>query len=59
MNGLERITAVLSGKKADCPPVMLHNFMPAASELGMTMEQYRNSPENIANAHIAMARKYG
>jgi uroporphyrinogen decarboxylase len=59
MNGLERITAVLSGKMTDVPPIMLHNFMPAASELGLTMEQYRNSPENIATAHISMARKYG
>ncbi len=58
MNGLERIKTVLDGKQADMPPIMLHNFMPAASELGMTMEQYRTSPENIAKAHITMARKY-
>jgi uroporphyrinogen decarboxylase len=59
MNGYERISAAFSGIKTDRVPVMLHNFMPAAAESGMTMKEYREDPKNIAKAHLAMARKYG
>ncbi len=58
MTGFERIDAVFRGEKPDRTPSMLHCFMPAAKEFGITMEEYRSSPENIADAHIAMARKY-
>lgn len=58
MNGYERIQAVLRGEWADRRPVMLHNFMPAAREAGMTQAEYRSSPENIARAHIEAAEKY-
>jgi uroporphyrinogen decarboxylase len=37
---------------------MLHNFMPAAREAGMTMKEYRDSPQNIAVAHIQACEKY-
>jgi uroporphyrinogen decarboxylase len=37
---------------------MLHNFMPAAREAGMTQARYRSSPESIARAHIEAAEKY-
>ncbi|RPF47257.1 uroporphyrinogen decarboxylase [Hydrogenoanaerobacterium saccharovorans] len=59
MTGYERITAVINGKKTDRVPMMLHNFMAAAGEAGMSMGEYRRSPQNIAKAHIAAARKYG
>jgi len=58
MTGYERISAVLNQKKADRTPIMLHSFMPAASEYGLTMEAYRNSAENIANCHLTFAEKY-
>jgi uroporphyrinogen decarboxylase len=58
MNGYERITSVLKGEKPDKVPVMLHNFMLAAREHGITMEQYRNSPKLIAECFIASIEKY-
>lgn len=58
MTGYERINAVLNQKLPDRTPSMLHCFMPAVREMGITMEEYRSNPENIADAHIAMARKY-
>jgi uroporphyrinogen decarboxylase len=58
MNGHERITAALKGVKPDKVPVMLHNFLMAAREHGVTMEQYRNSPKVIAETFIAAVDKY-
>lgn len=58
MTGYERIQAVFNHETPDRTPLMLHCFMPAAKEFGITMEEYRNNPEKIADAHIAMARKY-
>ena len=39
-------------------PVMLHNFMLAAREYNITMEQYRNTPKLIAECFIASIEKY-
>jgi len=58
MNGYERISAALKGEKTDKVPVMLHNFMMAAREHGITMEQYRNDPKVIAECFIASVDKY-
>jgi len=58
MNGYERIAAALKGEKADKVPVMLHNFMLAAREHNVTMEQYRNDPRLIAECFIASVDKY-
>ncbi len=58
MNGYQRIKSALSGEKTDRVPMMLHDFMPAAREYGITMRQYRESGAKIADCHIAMARKY-
>ena len=58
MNGYERINAVLKGERPDKVPVMLHNFMMAAHEHGVTMEQYRNNPKVIAECFIASIDKY-
>jgi uroporphyrinogen decarboxylase len=59
MNGYERINAALNGIMPDRRPVMLHNFMPAVSEAGYNMKEYRNSPEIAAECHIRYAEKYG
>jgi hypothetical protein len=40
MNGRERIKAALAGEWPDVRPVMLHNFMPAAREAGLTMRAF-------------------
>jgi uroporphyrinogen decarboxylase len=58
MNGYERIKAALKGEKPDKVPVMLHNFMMAAREHGVTMEKYRNNPKIIAETFIAAVDKY-
>jgi len=54
MNGHQRVTAALQGNWPDKRPVMLHNFMPAAREAGMTQAEYRASAENIATAHTGL-----
>ena len=58
MNGFERITAALGGKPADKVPVMLHNFMMAAREYGVSMEQFRNDPKVMAGAFIKSVEIY-
>lgn len=58
MNGHQRITAALKGEKTDKVPVMLHNFLMAAKEYGVTMEQYRNNPKIIADAFKSSVEKY-
>ena len=58
MNGYERIVAALNGQKPDRIPVMLHNFLMAAHEHGVTMEQYRNSGKVIAESFISAVDNY-
>jgi len=59
MNGRERIAAALRGERPDRVPVMLHNFMPAAREAGLTLREYRESPEAIASAFVRAVETYG
>ena len=58
MNGYQRITAALSGDFPNKVPVMLHNFMMAACEAGLTMDQFRNDPREMARAFIEAVEKY-
>jgi len=58
MNGYQRVMAALQGKEPDTTPVMLHNFMMAAREAGLTMEQFRNDPHQMARAFIESVEKY-
>lgn len=58
MNGFQRIQNVLKGEWPDKRPVMLHNFLLAAREAGFTQKEYRESPENIAKAHIQAIEEY-
>jgi len=58
MNGYERINAALHGIMPDKRPVMLHGFMLAAKEAGVSMKQYRESPEKAAECHIRFTEKY-
>lgn len=59
MSGYARIAAALAGSPPDTTPVMLHNFMMAAREAGMTMRQYRRDPQCAARAHIEAVERYG
>jgi MtaA/CmuA family methyltransferase len=59
MNGYERITAALRGERPDRVPVMLHNFMMAAREAGVTMKAYRQDPRLVAGAFIRAVEVYG
>ncbi|KAA3661421.1 MAG: hypothetical protein DWQ10_04540 [Calditrichaeota bacterium] len=58
MTGYERITSVLNGEWPDKRPVMLHNFMMAAQEEGLSMKEFRDVPEKAARAFINAAEKY-
>ncbi|MCL2118451.1 MAG: uroporphyrinogen decarboxylase family protein [Planctomycetaceae bacterium] len=59
MNGFERIERTLTWQPTDHVPVMLHNFMHAAREAGMTMKEFRSCPENMAQAFVGASMKYG
>ena len=59
MNGYERITAALRGERPDRVPVMLHNFMMAAREAGVTMKAYREDPRGMADVFIQAVETYG
>lgn len=58
MNGYERIQAAIKGEKPDTTPIMLHNFMMAAKEAGVTMKQFRESPQIMADTFIQSVEKY-
>ncbi len=51
--------AALRGEWPDRTPVMLHNFMAAAEEAGITMRQYRMDPRQIAHCLGDAAERYG
>ncbi len=59
MNGYERTMAALKGEPHDRVPVMLHNFMLAAREINVSMQEFRENPKIIAKAFIHAIEKYG
>lgn len=59
MNSLQRIQTVIEGRLPDLVPVCLHNFLSAASEAGIPMEQYRIDPEAMARVYLQAVEKYG
>ncbi|NWF84634.1 MAG: uroporphyrinogen decarboxylase, partial [Bryobacteraceae bacterium] len=59
MTGRQRILCALRGDSPDRVPVMLHQFMQAASEAGVTMAEFRRNPAELARAFIESAEKYG
>jgi len=58
MNGFQRVQAALRGESPDSTPVMLHNFMHAAREAGVTMGQYRRDPAVIARCFVESVERY-
>ena len=59
MNGRERILAALRGESVDRVPVMLHNFLMAAREAGVSMAEFRRSGRAIARSFIQAVETYG
>jgi uroporphyrinogen decarboxylase len=59
VNGCERIQAALQNRQPDTTPVMLHNFMMAAREAGITMATFRSDPKELARAFIESMERYG
>ena len=58
MNGHQRITAALEGRWTDRRPVMLHNFMMAARESGLSFAEFREDALKAASAFIEAAERY-
>jgi MtaA/CmuA family methyltransferase len=58
MNGYQRVAAALRGEWPDTTPVMLHNFMLAAHEAGVSMAQFRSDPEALARSFIRAIETY-
>lgn len=58
MNGCQRVRAALEGRWPDRRPVVLHNFMSATREAGLTAREYAGNPEKIARVHIQAVEKY-
>lgn len=58
MTRIERIRTVMSRGIPDRIPVMTHNFLMAAREAGVTMEEYRSSPDIMAQTLISANQKY-
>ena len=58
MNGCERIRAALRGTQPDRVPVMLHNFLTAAREAGISQRRFREDPAAIAESFIRAVESY-
>jgi MtaA/CmuA family methyltransferase len=58
MTSKERIFSALKGQQTDRVPVMLHNFMMAAREYGVSMKQFRDDPAIMAEAMVRSVEKY-
>ena len=59
MNGYQRIAAAFRGEWPDKVPVMLHNFMMAAQEAGVSMKTFRSDPRELARSFIEAVERYG
>jgi uroporphyrinogen decarboxylase len=58
MNGYQRVMAALRGEPVDITPVLLHNFMMAADENGVSMGQFRREAKLAADSFIHSIEKY-
>jgi MtaA/CmuA family methyltransferase len=59
VNGRTRILSAFRGERPDTAPILLHNFMMAAREAGITMREFRERPEAVAKAFIQAVERYG
>jgi MtaA/CmuA family methyltransferase len=58
MNGYERVRAALGGSRPDRVPVMLHNFLMAAREAGISQRRFREDPAAVAASFIQAVETY-
>ena len=58
MTGRQRIERALKGEQVDRTPVMLHNFMMAAREAGVTMRRFREDAVTMARCFGEAAERY-
>lgn len=59
MTSRQRIQAAIAGQTPDTTPIMLHNFLLAIKEAGVTHGQYRRSADVVAKTHIQAIETYG
>lgn len=59
MNGMERLVAAINGTPADRIPVFCNLLDQGAKELGLSIEEYYKSGEQVAEAQLKMRAKYG
>lgn len=59
MTGMERLVAAINGTLADRIPVFCNLLDQGAKELGLPLEEYYASGENVAEAQLKMRAKYG
>ncbi|MBN2712217.1 MAG: uroporphyrinogen decarboxylase family protein [Planctomycetes bacterium] len=58
--GMERLAAAVKGARSDRIPVFCNLFDQGARELGISsIEEYYSKGENVAEAQLAMQKKYG
>ena len=58
MNGYERMKAAMRGEASDYRPIMLHNFLSAVKEAGITFDEFRQNPRKAAEVFIRSTEKY-
>jgi uroporphyrinogen decarboxylase len=59
VNGRQRVTAALAGEWPDRVPVMLHNFLLAAREAGVSQRRFREDPSAVASCFTRAVEVYG
>jgi len=59
MTGMERLLAAINGTPADRIPVFCNLLDQGAKELGLSLEEYYASGEQVAEAQLRMRAKYG
>jgi uroporphyrinogen decarboxylase len=59
MNGMERLSAAINGTPADRIPVFCNLLDQGAKELGLSIEEYYQNGEHVAEAQLSMREKYG
>ncbi|MDF1567115.1 MAG: uroporphyrinogen decarboxylase family protein [Spirochaetaceae bacterium] len=59
MNSMERITKLMKGELPDRVPVICNLFEQGADELGISIPEYYERPENVAEGQLRLQRKYG
>jgi len=58
MTGYQRIFAALQGEPPDQIPIMLHNFLMAAQENGVSMARFRREGRDVAESFIRAVETY-